>query len=51
MDKAYNNKINFTLRAVDSIKAKWDNLKTDCKKKADAQKKHLNKTGAAQTIN
>lgn len=47
IEKAYNNKINFTPRTIDSIRAKWDNLKSDCKKKSDAQKKHLNKTGAA----
>ena len=45
--KAFNNKVIFTPRPVDRIKAKWDNLKTECKKKADAQKKHLNQTGAA----
>ena len=45
--KGYNNKVGFTPRTVESIKAKWDNLKSDCKKKADALKKHLNQTGAA----
>lgn len=47
IEKAYNNKVNFTQRSIESIKAKWDNLKTECKKKADALKKHLNQTGAA----
>lgn len=44
---AYNNKIDFTPRTVQSLKAKWDNLKSECKRRSDDLQKHLKKTGAA----
>jgi hypothetical protein len=43
----FNNNLGVNHRSLDQLKSKWDNLKTAAKKRNDALKRHLSKTGAA----